>query len=235
MEAAIKAYQDVRRRAERDALIVEHLAFVRHILGRMVTRLPSHTDRENLESAGLCGLVEAAGQFDASRGVSFKTFAYPRIRGAILDELRRNCPLPQQMLERWSRIREAYARIGSEVTPENLAAATGLSVEEVEDCLRAIQLARPDSWYEELAELTGDDDPLTAPGARLEVEEQLEALTRAIEELPKTMRMVVTLYYRDELRLKEIGEVLELSESRVSRILSRAQLLLRQRMERDDS
>jgi RNA polymerase sigma factor for flagellar operon FliA len=232
MEAAIRTYQDVRRRTERDALILEHLAFVRHILGRMISRLPAGADRENLESAGICGLVEAAGQFDAARGVSFTTYAYPRIRGAILDELRRNCPLPQHMLERWGRIRDAYAALETEATPEALAERTGLGLTEVEECLRAIQLTRPDSWYEELGDRVADDEERTAPDQRLDVEEQTQALAAAIEELPRQMRLAVTLYYREELRLKEIGEVLGLSESRVSRILSRAQLQLRERLER---
>lgn len=231
MEAAIRTYQNLRLKTERDAIILEHLPFVRQVLGRMMVRLPDSTDRENLESAGICGLVEAAGQYDANRGVSFTTFAFPRIRGAILDELRRNCPLPQHMLERWSRIRDAYTKLQGNASPESLAVSADLSVEEVEECLQAIQLTRPDSWFDDLADRVADDREGTSPERFLDAEEQSGVLADVIESLPRTMRIAVTLYYREELRLKEIGEVLGLSESRVSRILSRAQLLLRERME----
>src|SRR5690606_6309749 len=100
-----------------------------------VADLPDGIDLENLEAAGILGLVEAAAQFDPSREVAFTTFAYQRIRGAILDELRRNCPLSRKMLKRWEVIREAYARLEAPVSPEQLAEATGLSVEDVLECL----------------------------------------------------------------------------------------------------
>ncbi|MCA9215890.1 MAG: hypothetical protein KDB27_22645, partial [Planctomycetales bacterium] len=90
-----------------DSLVVEHLEYVRHILGRLTYNLPANIDIENLESAGILGLVEAAKHFDESRGVPFKGFAYSRIRGAILDELRRNCPLSQQMLRQIAVVRTA--------------------------------------------------------------------------------------------------------------------------------
>ncbi|MEZ6064761.1 MAG: sigma-70 family RNA polymerase sigma factor [Planctomycetaceae bacterium] len=227
MEAARKTYRDVQRQTQRDTLILEHLPLVRHILGRLLVTLPEHVDRENLESAGVCGLVEAANQYDAERSVAFSTFAYQRVRGAILDELRRNCPLPQQMLERWSRIRNAYASLTENATVEQLASHSGLTIEEVEECLRAVQLTRPDHWHDEL----GDQIPCErehSPQAALQREDQLRVLADAIERLPEQSRLVVTLYHRDGLRLKEIGTALSLSESRISRILSRAELQLRE-------
>jgi RNA polymerase sigma factor FliA len=102
MEAIARAYRQVADRNSRDQLIVDHLDFVRHVLGRIVAGLPKGIDFENLEAAGVLGLVEAAGQYDPAREVPFKTYAFPRVRGAIFDELRRNCPLPQQMLQRWA-------------------------------------------------------------------------------------------------------------------------------------
>jgi len=231
-EAAVRAYQTVQRKSARDALILEHLGFVKHVLGRLLAELPEHVDRENLESAGVMGLVEAATQFDDSRGIAFTTYAYQRIRGSILDELRRNCPLPQSMLQRWNRIREAYATLGEEATPESLAAASGLTVAEVEDCLQAIRLTRPDAWYEEL----NDEVPCRVAESeaeeRLHREDQLRLLTQFIERLPPRERMVFTLYHRDGLRLKEIGAALNLSEGRISRILSRAELGVREALQR---
>ena len=231
MEAIARAYRHVATRNSRDQLIVDHLAFVQHVLGRIVAGLPRGIDNENLEAAGILGLVEAAGQFDASRGVSFKTFSFPRIRGAILDELRRNCPLPQQMLQRWALIRRAA---GATPLPdaETLAVRTGLSVEEIEECLEAIRLTRPESWREELS--TEGVYRRIDPGEGLERADQVGLLTDAIEQLPRTDRLVVSMYHLDDMRLKEIGEVLGLSESRVSRLHSRAEQRLRDSLRRKE-
>lgn len=229
MEAAgAQAYRNVSRQTLRDKLIVEHLGFVRHVLGRVACDLPEHIDRENLESAGVLGLVEAAGQYDPDRGVAFTTFAYPRIRGAIVDELRRNCPVPQQILQHWARIRQASAQLPLPVTTEALSSATGLTVDEVETCLSAMRLTRIESWEDPE---TGNAEP-ESPAAPQEdtVRDQMEQqqlLADAIEALPKQMRLVIILYYNEQLRMKEIGAVLGLSESRISRIISAAEHRLR--------
>lgn len=202
-------------------MILDHLWLVRHIVGKLAVHLPPRTDVENLESAGTLGLVEAATKFDPGRGVQFQTFAYTRIRGAVLDELRRNCPLPQQVLEQVAKVREAYEQMPPGVTLEALAAATGLSVDEVSDCLVAMRLTRMLSWEgsPKLLE-TEMMDRQTQPDALAEQAEEKQLLTEAIESLPPRERLVVTLYYKEDLRLKEIGEVMQLSESRVSRLLS---------------
>lgn len=228
MEAALRAYQETAQRKQRDELIVSHLGYVRHILGRLLAELPDGVDAENLESAGVLGLVEAASQFDPNRGVAFATFAYRRIRGAILDELRRNCPLPQDILERWSKIRDAISKIETPATTEQLAAATGFTIDQIEECLEAARLTRIEPLNDDpLERPPGTSDGLS-PQAQVLKDEQLRLLADAIEELPERLRLVVTLYYLEGLRLKEIGEVLELSESRVSRLLARAQFELGQ-------
>lgn len=228
MDAGVEAYRQVSRRQERDALILAHVGLVRHVLARTLVNLPQRIDRENLESAGMLGLVEAAGQFDPNRGVSFATYAVPRIHGAIVDELRRNCPLPQSMLQKWNRIQEAYRTLALNATTESLAAASELTVAEVEECLDAMRLTQPDTWYDDLAEQAPERSVSETVDASLQKEEQIRMVADLIEKLPKQMRIVVTLYYRDGLRLKEIGEALQLSESRVSRILARAELELRE-------
>jgi RNA polymerase sigma factor for flagellar operon FliA len=206
----------------RKELIESHLRLVRHILGRLVAQLPAGVDVENLESAGTLGLVEAASKFDPERGIKFETYAYTRIRGAILDELRRNCPLPQHMLERVARVRRAYETVPPGATPDALAAAAGLSEDELADCLAAMRLTRMASWDagDTLdARLAGRTE---SPDEQAERAEQKELLADAIEALPERARLVVTLYYMEDLRLKEIGDVLNLSESRVSRVLNAA-------------
>ena len=221
MQVITRAYSQLADQTRRNELIESHLRLVRHILGKLVAQLPPSVDVENLESAGTLGLVEAANKFDPERGIKFETYAYTRIRGAILDELRRNCPLPQHMLERIARVRKAYESLTAGVTTEALAAAAGLSEDEVTDCLAAMRLTRKASWE------TGDGleritDRTEAPDALAEQSEQKELLADAIEALPERERLVVTLYYLEDLRLKEIGQVLQLSESRVSRVLNAA-------------
>jgi RNA polymerase sigma factor for flagellar operon FliA len=197
----------------------------------MIGGLPDFVDVENLESAGILGLVEAATQFDASRGVEFRTFAHHRIRGAILDELRRNCPLPQQILKQWSALRAAWEKLGERATPRTLAQACQISEEEVEACLVAVRLTRPEEWHEGLTDWQKHCSSELAPHARLDAEEERQMLADAIEELPERLRVVLSLYFLEDLRLQEIGEVLGLSESRVSRLLVQAQMQLRNNLE----
>lgn len=222
MQQAKQIYDAVAQKERRDQLIVEHLPLVRHLVGKMVAELPPGVDVENLESAGVLGLVEAAHRFDAERGVQFKTYAYTRIRGAVLDELRRNCPLPQDLLQQMAQVRQAYEQLPPPVTTDALAAATGLSEEEITDCLAAIRMTRWLSW-EEHGEPIGTrlDDP-QRPDRLAEKEEQKRLLTEALAALNERERMIVTLYYLEDLRLKEIAEVLQLSESRISRLLNAA-------------
>ncbi len=231
MSDGIQAYQrqaDLRRR---DELILSNLPLVKHVIGRLVGGLPPGVDVENLESAGVLGLVEAAGKFDPARNAQFKTFAYLRVRGAILDELRRNSPLPQHMLERVALVRKAQRDLPPPVTVEALAAATGLSPDEVADALAAEKFGRTVSW--EQATDPAGFGPATAadgPDAEAERAEAVQQLADAIESLPPKERLAVTLYYREDLRLKEIAEVMKLSPSRISRLITKATFELGERL-----
>ena len=217
------AYQQVAAGSRRDELILSHLSLVRHAIGRLLAELPPAVDVENLEAAGTLGLVEAATHFDPARGVKFKAYAYHRIRGAMLDELRRNCPLPQDVLVRVAKLRKAYEALPLPVTPEALSDATGLGYDEVLDCLAAIRMTRMMSWDHSGKALgLRLDDPHEQPDTALERAEEWRLVTEAIRALPERERLVVTLYYMEDLRLKEIGQVLKLSESRVSRLLTAA-------------
>jgi RNA polymerase sigma factor for flagellar operon FliA len=223
VQSGTQVYEQVAVQGRRDELILEHLWLVRHILGRITAEIPPESDRENLESAGVLGLVEAAAKFDSGRGVKFVTFAYTRVRGAILDELRRNCPLPQQVLERITRVRQAYEEIDGRATVDQLAASSGLTQDEVSDSLSAMRLTRMISWEGATEALEGQlDDRDDRPDLHAERAEQRQLLAQGIAALAERERLVVTLYYLEDLRLKEIGLVLDLSESRVSRLLSRA-------------
>ena len=227
MNAAVKKFQNLVRKARRDQLVIDHLDLVRYTLGRMALDLPLGADRENLEAAGALGLVEAAGNYDESRGVPFRPYAHARIRGAILDELRRNCPLPQHMLQRWALIREAYARLDSPVRLEDLSRITGLSELEVRECLLAMRMAHPDSGdFDQMADTV--DRRHACPTQRMAEQDHARLLAEAIGRLPERHRLVLTMYYTDDLRLREIGEVLGLSEGRVCRILQEAEVRARE-------
>ena len=225
--AGTKIYQDASRERERQELVVSNLPFVRHILGKLVGRLPSNVDIDNLESAGVLGLVEASHQFEPERGIGFRTFAYPRVWGAIIDELRRNSPLPQKLMNRISLVKRTQETLEPPVTPERLATACGLTTDEVEACLMAMRLSSPSPLNEKALNVVSDPNT-RAVSAEMELEEAKQKLADRIEQLPEQQRLVLTMYYSEDLRLKEIGQVLNLSESRISRILAKAELQLRE-------
>lgn len=230
MSAAVgRKLQEYSRTAEqtaRDELVVSHLWLVRHLIGKVAARLPSGVDVDNLESAGVLGLVESAQRFDASRGVDFKSFAALRIRGAIIDEARRNCPLPQEVMRRVSLVTKARERLPAPATTEQIAHESGLTNDEVLDAL----IAMPFVHVHSLEQLETDPEHRSGntSDTAMEHEEQKQLLADAIAALPERERLVVTLYYTEDLRLKEIGAVLNLSESRVSRLLASAQHQLRE-------
>ena len=221
-QVAQKNYQSSRH-IERDQLVLQHLGLVRHVLGRLIADLPPHVDLENLEGAGLLGLVEAAARFDPARSVDFAHYATRRVRGAILDELRRNCPLPQQQLQLWAEIRELTANCEVYPSTAEIAGKLGTTEVMIADCLEAVRLLRHEEWCDEL--MPRHEKSLES--SSVERQELCQALSEAIVQLPDRLRAIVSMYYVDELRLKEIGEVLELSESRVSRLLTEAQLRLK--------
>lgn len=205
---------------DRDQVIFDHMGYVQNILTRILSQLPPAVDVQNLESAGVLGLIEAASQFDPSRNVEFRTFSYQRIRGAILDELRRTCPLSQQMLQKIAHLRKVKSEFQGHATVEQLADAADMSTEEVSRCIQAARLTQPKCFSDSVRVRghIGDSDRKT----RLEREEQQSVLADGIEQLPDKMRIAIGLHYNDGLKLKEIGQILGLSESRVSRILDAA-------------
>lgn len=232
MEAGKTRYRSVVSRDRRDSLVTDHLGLVRQVLGRLLVTLPQHVDRDNLEGAGLLGLVEAAAAFDSTRGCNFRTFATLRIRGEIIDELRRNCAVPQPLLQKWRTIQEARRTLGEQADSDRIAAATGLTVTEIAECELAVRVQRV--GREEQLESAVDANTLgeDLSQAGINSQEALQALADAIEHLPETHRVAITLYYTDGLRLREIGEVLDLSEARVCRILQAAEESIRREMRR---
>jgi RNA polymerase sigma factor for flagellar operon FliA len=213
----------------RDQLILDHVPLLRHIAGRMALDLPGSLERDDLEAIGMLGLISAADSWEPERGLKFSTFAFPRVRGAILDELRRMDFLPRGRREKVRELDRVVSELeqstGAPPAPEEIAGALGVSLDEVDEILTSAksagQASLDDGPSEELSAMLSDprsDDPVGSA----EWQEMKHLLVRAISELPDQERTVITLYYGEELLLKEIGEVLGVTESRVSQIHSRA-------------
>lgn len=219
---------------DRNALVEEYLPLVRHVIGRLPLSLPSVIDQEDLFEVGVLGLMNAARSYDASKGAAFKTYAYVNIRGAILDELRRFDVVPRSRRDRIKQFHRASNELEEELgrspTAGEIAQAMGLSVEQVDEILvnmhAASTLSLDDGESSDEGSVKLGDciacmatpDPSDA-AERRETEQRVAA---AIVELPENERRVMVLYYSEGLLLKEIGEVLGVTESRVSQIHSRA-------------
>ncbi len=220
----------------RERLILDHAELVQRIAYHLVSRLPASVQVDDLIQAGTIGLIEAAQKYDPSQGASFDTYAGIRIRGAMLDEIRRNDWAPRSV-HRKSRqltdaIREIEHREGRSARDSEVAEALGVSLEEyhrlVHDSVSYLVFSFEDIIGSEAAELwrQGEGGPLEG----LTRERFAQALAECIEGLPERERLVIALYYDEELNLREIGEVLGVSESRVSQIHSRALARLRARL-----
>ncbi len=220
---------DVSRGVDRDRLVLEHVPLLRHIVGRMSFDLPSRVDRDDMHGYGMLGLIAAADSWDPSRGLAFSTYAYTRIRGAILDELRRADFLPRGRRERVRELEGIVARLeqksGLPPAPEEIARELGCTVEEVDEifltAMSAVQTSLDDGPSDHFAALLSDPRS-SDPVGSVEWEEMKVVLVESISELPEQEKTVITLYYGEELLLKEIASVLGVTESRVSQIHSRA-------------
>lgn len=240
------AQKSLRSLAERDRLVEQYLPLVRYVVARLPVTLPGSLDRDDFYSVGVMGLMHAAATFDPTRGASFKTFAYTAVRGAILDEVRKHDPVPRNRRDRLRKMERQNAVLRAELdrepTPAELAGALGCSEQDLDDDLQALHTSRTLS----LDERYGDDDDAGSLASQLRAEdavdprsladdrENLERLTKAIAELPATDRHVVVLYFHEHLYLKEIGNILGVTESRVSQILTRATERLRLKLKDEE-
>ncbi len=214
---------------DRDQLILDHVPLLRHIAGRMSLDIPGSMDREDLVGYGMVGLIGAADAWDESRGLKFSTFAYTKIRGAILDELRRTDFLPRGRRERVREldraVQELEQELGGRPSPEQIAEALGMTLDEVSEIMlsarSACETSLDDGPSQELASLLADPTS-TDPSGSVEWQEMKDLLVKAILGLPDQDQTVINLYYGEGLLLREICEVLGVTESRVSQIHSRA-------------
>jgi len=221
-----------------DKLVTKYAPLVKRIAYHLKARLPATVVVDDLLQAGMIGLLEASRKYDADQGASFETYAGIRIRGAMLDELRRNDWAPKSVHRKIRDITEAIRSIenqeGRDARDEEVIDKLGISKDEYFKTLQDISSHRVMSWDE----IGIDEDAFghalsenkSAVHDELEKQHFQARLSEAISSLPEREKMIVALYYESELNLREIGSVLNVSESRISQLLSQAHIRLRARM-----
>jgi RNA polymerase sigma factor FliA len=229
---------------ERDEFITRYAPLIKTVAGRLAMRLPSHIDQDDLMSAGIMGLLDAMEKFDPSKGVAFKSYAEFRIRGAMLDELRAMDWVPRSVRKNARRLDSAYGAVERRkmqpATDEEVAQELDIDLESFH---RMIEETRGVSLFneEDISELMAhkkvgtlwevfQDKTLSDPIAELDLAELKKVVATAIDALPESERMVVSLYYYEELTMKEIGDVMGYTESRISQLHSKAIARLRHRV-----
>ena len=245
MQALWREYRARQDPALRDRLIVTYAPLVKYVAGRLGSGLPAHVDDEDLVSYGLLGLIGAIERYDPDRDVKFETYAIARIRGAIIDELRALDWVPRSVRSRARDIERAIAeleaKLGRVPADEEIAQKLGLTEDELNESLS--EIARSSiAALDELWTISGssgdqvalidtiEDTEAPDPQRSLSQTEMKEAIADAIARLPEREKLVVTLYYYEELTLREIGEVLGVTESRVSQLHTKAILRLKARL-----
>lgn len=227
----------------RDELILKYAPMVKYIASRIATKLPQSVDMDDLIQVGILGLIDAVSKFDPQRGIKFQTYADFRIRGAILDELRAVDWVPRAVRQVAAQIQEIYfqleGKLGRPADDADVAKQMGIPLTEFYqhlDAVRGVSILSFDDLRPSLEDDEWDamdlmaDPNLVDPVEAIGLQELRLAISQAIQDLPEKERLVITLYYFEELTMSEIGEVLGLTESRISQLHSKAALRMRGRI-----
>jgi RNA polymerase sigma factor for flagellar operon FliA len=229
----------------RERLVVAYSPLVKYVSGRMASGLPAHVEEADLISYGLVGLINAIERFDLEREIKFETYAITRIKGAIIDELRSLDWVPRSVRQKAREIERANAKLENKLqrapTDEEMAEALGMSVHEFQESLLQIShstvAALDELWS--VGDSSGDqvslldtlqDPDAPDPAAIMDQTDLKDRVADAIARLPEREKLVVALYYYENLTLREIGEVLGVTESRISQLHTKAVLRLRGRL-----
>lgn len=226
---ALAAYSKVNQQIQ-ETLVKNHALLVKRIAHHLLGRLPQSVQLDDLIQAGMLGLLEATRHYDSTKGASFETYAGIRIRGYMLDEVRRNDWVPRSVYRNSRMISEAVKKLehklGREAKDAEIAAELDISLNEYHDMLQDSASSHlygfEDLGVSDDALLGEDDQHSTEPHQNVLHADTMNRLAEVIKGLPQKEQMVLSLYYEHDLNLKEIGEVLGVSESRVSQILSQA-------------
>ena len=236
MSSLVQAVQENKK--VKDELIEAHRPLVKRIANHLAARMPASVQIDDLVQSGMIGLLEAAKKYDAEKGASFETFAGIRIRGAMLDEIRKGDWGPRSVYRNSRRISEAVqsveAKLGRDARDVEVAAELNVKIDDYYTILSDLRGCRLFSFEElfdseesRMQARSGDQ----GPQADIQEEKFKTALIDAIDKLPEREKLVLMLYYDEEMNLKEIGKVLGVSESRVSQIHSQAAVRLRSRLQ----
>ncbi len=244
-------WQRYRQSADLDSegdLVTHYLPLVKTVVGRQAMTLPPHVSLEDLHSAGLVGLLQALRSYRPNSGATFETFARFRIRGAVLDELRRMDWVPRSVHEKARKLQDALASLeqqkGRAPTDQEMARSLKLSAEEYRDLLEDVRpaaflhldsLLHPDSGDPTLLHECVPDDQQEIPGELVAKRELIQLVMDRLEHLPTLQKKVLSLYYCEDLRLKEIAAIFGLTESRISQIHTQAILAIRSFVERHEA
>ncbi|TAL50394.1 MAG: RNA polymerase sigma factor FliA [Methylovulum sp.] len=235
--SGVAMYASVRA-GSTDEMVMQHAPLVKRIAYHLLNRLPDSVQIDDLIQAGMLGLLEAIKQYDATQGASFDTYAGIRIRGSMIDEIRRSDWTPRSVHKKARRVADAIRAIenktGCEAKDADVAAYLGISIDEYNHILldssncrmfSVEEVAQAGDHYLEESQFQEEQaiDDLSRDGFQ-------QALAKAIMGLPERERLIISLYYDEELNLREIGEVLNISESRVCQISTQAILRLRSRL-----
>ena len=211
-----------------DELVREYLPLVKKIALYWTARLPAAVELDDLMQVGLIGLIQASESYDSSKGASFATYATIRVKGAMLDEVRRNDWVPRSLQQKMKQVSESIrrveARMGRAADDRDIANELGVTLQEYQKLAGQLTCCRMTSLEGRDDEEAGDGPD---PSAHLENLGFRQALVDAIKVLPEKEQLMMSLYYSDELNLKEIGAILGVSESRVSQIHGQALARLR--------
>ncbi|HAM78216.1 MAG TPA: RNA polymerase sigma factor WhiG, partial [Treponema sp.] len=227
-----------------DKFIRQYMPLVKYVAGKVSTGMPESVEFDDLVGFGQFGLLDAINKYDPDKNVKFKTYAVTRIRGAIFDELRELDWVPRSVRQKSREIEDTIvdleARLGRTASDAEIAKAMGMTESEYETTVMKISgtsiLSLNDVWY------SGDDsdhmsigDNIESPSSLnpdviVEREEVRKVIIQAINELPKNEKMVIVLYYNEDLTFREIGQVLNVSESRISQLHTKANMRLRAKL-----
>ncbi|MDB2533251.1 RNA polymerase sigma factor FliA [Porticoccaceae bacterium] len=236
--ADLKVYEDIQNADTNSDALLAHVGLVKRVALHLKTRLPNFMELDELIQVGMIGLFEANNSFDASKGVDFEVFAKNRIRGAILDQVRKLSYLPRSAIVNIRDHNEATAaltgELGREPSQSELAEFMGKDIESFQKertHAHRFQTVSLESQLPDTVDMPASE--INEPEAQIAEEQFMASLVDSIETLPERERTVISLYYVEEMNLKEIGAVLDVSESRVSQILSSSVIKLRHHLNVD--
>ncbi len=237
-----KKYQETKDQTTKEQLILEYADLIKYVAGRLSIYFGSNVEYDDLVGYGVFGLIDAIDKFDMNKGVKFETYASLRIRGSIIDSIRELDWVPRSLRKKSKDLEKAYAELENELghtaTDEQVAKKMGISMEELNKVLHEVNMSTMISLedyleqnYETGFDISNEDED-RIPEKRIEVTEIKDILAESIGKLPEKEKMVVSLYYYEELTLKEISAIMKVSESRISQLHTKAILRMRAKLER---